>query len=196
MIELVEVRARIEVGNNFDVETPFIQSFSVRKTRNQPSTFDASLKVDHEKIISNSIGGDIVIYAGTKSNMNKIFTGVLQRASVSPCWDDPGYVLLNISGVDVLSRLAGKKYTRRCRATKSTWVAITSLARPGLRDGKFSYESDNVSIAADQIIPSNKENTTPANYKSAGVLQTDSAVCSIASNISINEELTNQEITA
>ena len=139
-IELIKVRARIIIGNSITVETPFIQSFNVRKARGQPSSFDASLKVDHSVINNTQVAGPVVVEAGANGNLNKIFTGIIKKATVSPCWDDPGYVMFNISGLDILSNLQGKKYTRRCRATKSTWISINGVTREGLRDGKFDYK--------------------------------------------------------
>ena len=56
-IELVKIRAVITIGNSLTVETPFIQSFNVRKSRGQISTFDASLKVEYDQVTGSSIGG-------------------------------------------------------------------------------------------------------------------------------------------
>jgi len=139
-IELIKVRARITIGNSITVETPFIQSFNVRKARGQPSSFDASLKVGHSVINNTQVAGSVVVDAGANGSLNRIFTGIIKKATVSPCWDDPGYVMFNISGLDILSNLQGKKYTRRCRATKSTWISINGVTREGLRDGKFDYK--------------------------------------------------------
>ena len=159
-IELVKVRAEVKIGGGNSISTPFVQSFNVRKARNQSSTFDASLKVDHYELAGSNVGGEIEIRAGANGSLNLIFTGIIKKITVSPCWDDPGYVLLNLSGTDALSLLAGKKYTRRCRATRGTWVGITGVVRQGLRDGKFKYETDNVSINSDMILPSDSEETT------------------------------------
>lgn len=144
-IELVKIRAKIQIGNNLEVETPYIQSFNVRKARGESSTFDASLKVKHEHIEKSSLNGEVLIHAG-RDVPKLIFTGIVKKASISPCWDDPGYVFMNISGADASSLLQGKKFTRRCRATKGTWVSIESVARPGLRDGKFAYDLNTVQL--------------------------------------------------
>ncbi len=144
-IEMVKIRARIEIGNNLKVVTPFIQSFNVRKARGQTSTFDASLKVGHEDIKGSNLNGKVAIYAGSDA-VKLIFTGIIKKAGISPCWDDPGFVFVNISGVDSSSLLQGKKYTRRCRGTKGTWVSIDSVIRAGLSDGKFAYDLDTVQI--------------------------------------------------
>lgn len=158
-INMIKIRATISIGSNFVVKTPFIQSFNVRKTRGQLSSFDASLKVAHTELTQSNVGGRVVISAGEEGGEKKIFTGILKKATVSPCWDDPGYVMLNISGTDELSKLQGKKYTRRCRATKSTWVSIDGVVREGLRDGKFAYETDVVTISPDAIVPGGTEKT-------------------------------------
>jgi hypothetical protein len=141
-IDLIKIRAKINIGNSLIVETPFIQSFNVRKSRGQLSTFDASLKVEYNQISGSNVGGMVSISAGGNGTMKEIYSGILKKSTISPCWDDPGYVILNISGTDVLSKLEGKKYTRRCRASKSSWVTINSVEREGLRDGKFDYEHD------------------------------------------------------
>jgi hypothetical protein len=142
-IDRVQVRARIQIGI-LSVSTPFIQSFNVRKQRGQISTFDASLKVSHEQVSSRITGDNVKIYAGTKGGMPLIYSGLVRNAKISPCFDDPKYVILTISGADVLSLLAGKKYSRRSRATKSCWVAITGVSRPGLKSGKFTSQNADI----------------------------------------------------
>lgn len=142
-IDLVKVRARISVGS-LSVETPFVQSFNVQKTRGQLSTFTAQLKVDSDQLSGNNVGGVVSIAAGANGTMNQIYTGILKKSTIAPCWDDPGYVIWNISGEDVLSLLSGKKYTRRCRSTKHSYVTINSVVRKGLRDGKFKADVNTI----------------------------------------------------
>lgn len=183
-IELVKIRAVISIGSSFTVRTPYIQSFNVRKVRNQVATFDASLKISQTELAGTSgLGGSVKIDAGTKESLITIFTGIMKKATVSPCWDDPGYVLLNISGVDVLSTLAGKKYTRRSRITKSCWVSINGVVREGLRDGKFQYETDSVQISPDSAIPGDKENTSQSFFQAASTVVSSSAVETILTTI-------------
>jgi hypothetical protein len=140
-IERVKCRARIELGT-LTVVTPYVQSFNVRKQRGQVSTFDASLKVSHDEISGTLTGNNVQIYAGEGSASELIFTGIVRNAKISPCYDDPKYVLLSVSGADPLSLLAGKKYTRRCRSTLSSWTAITGVVRSGLKSGKFTYQNE------------------------------------------------------
>ncbi|MGD9158772.1 MAG: hypothetical protein PVG39_10230 [Desulfobacteraceae bacterium] len=149
-IEIVKVRALIRIGNsNLIAGTPplgypnHILSFNVDKARGQISTFSASLKVRRDEVTGGLLDdASVSIYAGTTSTYlrNKIFTGAIKTVTMSPNRDDPEYVILNISGNDILSRLTGKKYTRRCRSTKGVWVGITGVTRQGLRAGKLAYE--------------------------------------------------------
>jgi len=139
-ITRVKCRATVSVGG-LSASTPFVQSFNVRRQRGQVSTFDASLKVPAGSA-SGLAGGDVVIRAGEGSASNTIFTGICRTAKVSPCFDDPYYVILSISGADKLSLLQGKKFTRRCRSTNSAWASITSIVRSGLKSGKFAYNTE------------------------------------------------------
>ena len=140
-IEMVRCRAEIEFGG-IVVRTPYVLSFSVNKSRSQFSTFNASLKVSHEDVGGGFMGAVVTIRAGVYGNLNTIFTGYVKKSTISPCYDDPKYVLLNISGADALSVLQGKSYTRRSRATQGVWVTIDSVVTPGLKSGKFKYVSE------------------------------------------------------
>ncbi len=143
-IQMVKIRAEIRIGS-LSAGTPplghsnHILSFNVDKSRGQISTFSASLKVKHGEISANIVGDSIIISSGENNPSNRIFTGIIRSANITPCRDDPVFVILNVSGNDILSRLDGKKYTRRCRSTKGTWVAINNVTRPGLRSGKLAY---------------------------------------------------------
>jgi hypothetical protein len=137
-ITRIKVRAEVAVGG-ISVVTPYVQSFNVRKQRGQISTFDATLKIPYGTSTTLA-GGDVVISAGTDNQMTTIFTGMCRFAKISPCYDDPAYVILSISGSDKLALLQGKKFTRRCRATNATWCSITGVTRHGLKSGKFAYD--------------------------------------------------------
>lgn len=152
-IKRVKCRAKIEfVGANLTVRTPFVQSFNVTKTRAAASSFDASLKIPSNQIADSIISSEVSIYAGSitgtdsvggsLSTLPKIFTGYVRQAKISPCYDDPDYVILSISGSDALSLLQGKKYTRRCRSTASNFVSITGVTRKGLKSGKFTRATE------------------------------------------------------
>jgi len=139
-IEQVKVRARIE-GAGISAETPFIQSFSVHKARGQASTFNFSVKVP--KIDLASIKGVVRIYAGSGGNSNLLITGIITKATLSPSWDDPRYVIVNASGTDMFKLLENKKYTRRQISTKACWCEITGVTRQHLKSQKFKYLSTN-----------------------------------------------------
>lgn len=136
-INMVKIRAKITIGN-LTVETPFIKRFTVNKTRGQISTFSASLMVPAGSIAGSISGDNVKIKAGRDSANNTIFSGIVQQANITPVFEDPTYVLLNISGSDILSILRGKKYSRRSVATESSWVSIDSVVRQGWRGGKFA----------------------------------------------------------
>ena len=154
-INMVKIRARISLGSGAGgvvVETPgprltegtvdgMIISFNVHKERAKSSTFSASLKVKYDVLNGNTIG-DVHIEAGTESGgINTIFRGIVKNAKIAPCNDDPSYVMLSVSGSDILSKLEGMKFTRRRRGTRVAWVSIDSPVRSGLRSGKFKYKT-------------------------------------------------------
>jgi len=141
---MIKIRAKIVIGSLIAGTPPLgyanhILSFNVDKSRAKSSTFSASLKVKHSDVTGTIQGSDIQISSGTSSNMPLIYTGIVKAANMGPCREDPGFVILNISGEDILSRLRGKKFTRRCRSSKGTWVSIESLVRPGIRSAGFQF---------------------------------------------------------
>jgi len=186
-IDKVKIRARIEVGR-FNVETPYILSFNVNRTRGQVSTFDARLKIADGEI-ADMTGGPVKIYAGTDYPRNRIFTGIVKKATISPCFDDPHFVLVNISGADALSLLQNKKYTRRCRGTATSWATIDSVSRKGLKSGKFKVRQQPVLMVTDSELKDNPQVTTSATtskrFSEVGRLapQTDDAGATVTAEI-------------
>ena len=159
-IQKVKIRARIEVGN-FRVETPYILSFSVNRTRNQPSTFDARIKISTDDV-ADMTGGAIKIYAGEISATDRIFTGIVRKATMTPCFDDPYFVIVNLSGADSLSLLQGKKYSRRCIATETAWTTIDGVTRKGLKSGKFKYKKEPILLITDSELKDTPQLVTAA----------------------------------
>jgi hypothetical protein len=146
-IHMVKVRARIQIGSMSAATPPIagtggnhILSFGVERARGRISTFNASLKVKHGDVSGTIQGDSVKIYAGTTGGMPLIYTGIVKTANVGPCREDPGFVILNISGEDVLTKLNGKKFTRRCRSSKGVWISIEGIVRPGIRSGRFQYQ--------------------------------------------------------
>lgn len=188
-IEMVKIRARVELGNVVAV-TPsgnmasdnIIMSFNVNRQRGQISTFSASLKIRNDQVTGNIVGNEVVIRAGRDAASNLIFTGICRSINITPCRDDPIFVILNIGGNDILSRLDGKKYTRRCRSTRGTWVAINSVTRPGLRTGKLAYIPIEPTIEAwggDVERKNNVTQTRPSNAPNVDRITDQSKVGSV-----------------
>ena len=134
-INSVPIRATVTIGNK-SVSTPYVLSFSVNKVRNSISTFQASLKmhIDDITAISNN---KVVITAGSEGKERVIFTGYNLSSQPTPSWDDPGYVVLNISGKDILHRLEKEKYTRRQIFERNKWALITGLERRAIKGAQF-----------------------------------------------------------
>jgi len=162
-IDRVKIRAKITIGRNLIVETggssADIMSFSVTKSRSSGNSFSASVKVESGVIAGPLSGSNITIEAGEDSPSNTVFVGIIKSAKISPCFDDPKYVILGLSGTDVMTFLEGKKYTRRCRGTKSVWYTINSVVRKTLKSGKFERRK------AEMFAITNGELPTDANAK-------------------------------
>ena len=171
-IERVKIGAEIRIGT-LVIRTPYILSFNVNRARGQISTFSASVKVSHTDISGTIAGDKIEIYAGESSggaagsrgSSKRIFSGIIRKATMTPCFNDPMYVILNLSGADILSLLQGKKFTRRCAGQKSAWVMIQSVSRQGLKSGKFKYKNDETMFFTDAEIKSDSNLHTTAPFK-------------------------------
>lgn len=135
-LDRVKVRASI-TGGGISAQTPFVKSFNVRKTRGQPGTFSCSVKVPADSV--GNVRGQIQIMAGSPTARNLIFTGIITRATISPAFDDPNYVIVNMSGTDVLKTLEYKKYTRRQMSSLACWCEITGVTRKKAKSEKFQY---------------------------------------------------------
>lgn len=189
-IDLVKVRAEVSLGTTI-IKTPYVLSFNVRKARNQVTTCDVSLKMDKTEISSTSTGL-LSIKAGVLGDLKSIFTGPLKNISMAPCWDDPGFVVVNVSAEDITSTLRGKTYTRRARGTKSVWTTIESAVRPGLRGGKWQYETGILSISPDVMISNNTQNSTGAPLPQGPSLSNTSVAADIKIGFGYNSEKTKE----
>jgi hypothetical protein len=161
-INVVPVRATVNIGGQ-DVRTPYVLSFTVRRTRGQIGTFDASLKVSSNSF-SGYAGSGITISAGLAGSEKKIFTGIVTNAKIEACHDDPGFMILSISGKDALMFLEGKKFTRRCRATQGAFCLITSVSRSGLKSGKWSEDIGVITTDSGQTKTPNTTGTVVASF--------------------------------
>lgn len=129
----IKIRAKI-TGSGFNVATPFILSFYIRKSRNELSTFNFSAKVNNDSFTSTT-GGQVSFEVNDK----KIFTGIILSISARPCFDDPQFSILDVSGTDIRKKLEYKQYTRRSTDSVSSWALITGVVRKGLKSSKLQY---------------------------------------------------------
>lgn len=150
-IEIIHIRAKVVFKEtSLSIETPFIQSFNVNKVRNSMSNFSLSIKV-HADFLDNVVG-ELEIYAGTDRDMPRIFTGFVKKVVPSPVWDDPAYLMLNITGTDILYRLENKKVTRRQTYSDTSWAMITGV-RPGNKSSKLSFSpNEPAMIISDELL--------------------------------------------
>lgn len=109
------IRAELWMGGTLISKTPFIKGFNVNKTRSQIST---SFNITFEMLAgtSFSIGENLAIKAGTKNNLKRIFTGLIESTTSQPTFGKPSYFSVTLAGKGVLSQLEGKKFTRRLKA--------------------------------------------------------------------------------
>ena len=149
-IDVINIRAVVDFEDtNFSVSTPYIQSFNVTKTRNTVSTFTLAVKVESTRL--NDVAGELSIYAGVRGKTKKIFTGFVKKVVPSPVLDDPKYVMLNITGTDILYRLENKKVTRRELDSDTSWAMITGV-RSGNKSSLLKFAPNEESmIVSDEI---------------------------------------------
>lgn len=165
---MVKIRAKVSIGTGIVAGTPapptlydnHILSFNVTKARGQISSFSCQLKVKAGEVTGNILGNSMIIEAGEGSPSNKIFTGIIRSINISPCRDDPLFVIMNLSGNDVLSKLEGKKYTRRCRSSRGMWIEITGVQRAGLKTGKLAYTPQDPTLETMSGDVEKKDNVT------------------------------------
>lgn len=130
-IKEVPIRASIKIGN-VTIKTPYILSFNVHKHRGEATTFDASIKIDKKSAKNIGVRCRLSISAGSRKE-RKIFTGYIKSAKINPCWDDPGYAILALSGADRLSSIkgGGAPHVDRKRDSKFIYCEITGVICKG-----------------------------------------------------------------
>ena len=165
-----KIRAKITIGG-IVVVTPNVVSFNVRRARSQmAATFSASLKIPYTT--AKDIGADITIEAGLKGQLNKIFTGTVEKSTVNPIRTDASMAMLNISGRDVLSILEGQKINRRVKTYKDgsippeRWGVVDSVLKHNTSSiEKFSPRITDKKPKAVQDLPQIPIDVTPDAYK-------------------------------
>lgn len=157
-VEIEKIRARVKI-NDYIIETPYVKSISVNKSRSSNiGTFSATIELPVNVNIGTT-SGQVEIYAGTKNNYLKrrIFTGVIRQVVANPCPGKPNYMLLNISGRDMMYKLENKKFSRRIKSDgPGVFVVIEGSrgARPSsvwsidkrIRSGSNKYTGDSPAL--------------------------------------------------
>lgn len=148
-ITLERIRARLTFGSVSSVgissggslvfETPDIKSFSVSKSRGSlAATFSASIQVPSTTVIP--VDQDVIIEAGIKGDLKRIFTGRVLSATVNPSFERGAAYIINLAGSDRLQELEGKTISRRQRARGlSSFAAITGVTARAPQKG-ISFE--------------------------------------------------------
>jgi hypothetical protein len=170
------IRARIDT-NLIEppgyVTTPNVISFSVRRARKQMSaTFSASIKINHDDLVSDPRDSNIVIRAGYKNSLKIIFTGIVEKCVIQPVRSDASKIILNMSGRDYMSTLEGQKINRRLRTYKSgespaeRWGVITGItSRSTPRIEKFKEKIIDPQPKAILNMPKLQLDTTPEAFR-------------------------------
>lgn len=118
-----KVRGEIWMGGTLICKTPFLTNFNVTKSRTQISnTFSATFDVLAGTAFP--IGEKIIIKAGLRGNLKKVFTGVIESTSANPSFGKPSYFTLQMSGRGVLSELENKKFSRRLKSDGQGLFAV------------------------------------------------------------------------
>ncbi len=145
-LNTVKIRASVQLGT-LNVETPYVLSFNVTKERNKKSTFTASLKIKEEEL--GSLIGDTITISAGEVTPKLIFTGYILLSSPSPCWDDPKYIVLNISGADILYILENEQFTRMSTYSEDSWAIITGINRKSAKSPQFQLIRSQVKMPTD-----------------------------------------------
>lgn len=149
-LEQQSIRARVDSPFG-SIETPYVLSFYVNKTRNQLDSFNCSLKVSSSKgPIESDDASTVTISAGV-GIPRKIYTGYIMSVNARPCFEDPDYFIVDISGTDARKFLEGKSFTRRQKIENKSWVEITSVNNKGIKSSKLKH--NNKTDFATQSIP-------------------------------------------
>jgi len=171
-----QIRARVETSllkPPSKVETPDVISFSVRRARKQmTATFSASLKIGQNDLVTSPTNSNIEIWAGYKSNLKLVFTGIVEKCVIQPVKSDASKVILNISGRDSMSTLEGQKINRRLKTYRSgsgpaeRWAVVTGItARSTPRLEKFKEKLIDAQPKAILNMPKLQLDTTPDAFR-------------------------------
>jgi len=131
-----QIRAVIQIGNLYTIETPYVKSFSITKQRGSlVSSFSASVEILMNDLIAGTdeavldiAGRTVTIIAGVRGQEELLFTGEIKNVTINPSWEKPEYFSLTLSGPDVMGRLEGKRFNRRSKwDSAGVWAKITNV---------------------------------------------------------------------
>lgn len=167
-IEEIKVRAEVIVGT-LTTSTPYVLSFSVTRNRGSHGTMSASLKVLGANV--GQASGQVTVRAGVRDSLETIFTGDIRKITISPCWEDPSFVILNIEAADVLARLTDTNFSRR-QVSEDAIFATIDQADYSYKSGRFNTinEPTKVQITPDKSTQGGAvgaTNTAPENKSKA-----------------------------
>jgi hypothetical protein len=154
-IDREEIRAEVYLGGTLLATTPFVKNFNVNMGRSQFSTtFSVTMELLAGTVFP--IGANLSIAAGTRGNLNTVFTGLIESTTAQPSFGKPSYFLVTLSGQGVLSNLKDKKFSRRLR---SAGQGLYCLITGGGQNRPQSYWSlDKRVVAGNQTMVRNSPN--------------------------------------
>lgn len=169
--ELNRKKIRARVTSPFGVvETPYILSFNVTKTRNQKDSFSCSLKIKNDSSGEvTDVGEKITIEAGVDSPEHVVFCGYVTSIKIRPSFEDPSYHIVDLSGTDVRKFIEDKKITRRQTREDKSWAEVTGVNRRDLRSSKLKYTRRSEFASSAFPAPADQE-SSEASTKSSSVL--------------------------
>ena len=149
-LELEKIRATVVLGGR-EIKTPFVQSFSINKSRATLHN-SASVSVELRAGTTFIAGQDVEIHAGLKDKEKLEFTGQVMTLTVTPSADKAGYYIINLQASDKMIELENCRFSRRLRSDGfSAFVSIDGgpRNRPNkgfsidkrIRGGKHQYTS-------------------------------------------------------
>ena len=146
-VELEPIRARVVINDALTIETPYVKSFSVNKSRtSNVGTFSISIEVPSNVSFGTPTGsgGKVQIFAGSKDNYiskGPIFTGKIRTLRPNPTPGKPNYFTISLSGDDALANLQNKKFSRRI-PTDGPGLFVTITGAASSRPSSMTWSVD------------------------------------------------------
>jgi hypothetical protein len=135
-----KVRAEVYLGAQLLAKTPFVLNFTVNKSRTQLST-TASVTLELLAGTSFPLGEQLKIKAGLRGSLKDIFAGEINTTRVDPSFGKPSYYKLTMTASGVLSKLEGKKFSRRLRSDGQGMFCLITGAGGPRPDAYYSLDA-------------------------------------------------------